>query len=432
MDSYGLSEDIGGACGEITVDNFEIFGLVVPSQQLEYKVSHMMDKSLESCCGYISVLPGAFSSFKYRAVQGKPLGEYFKLQDSDEKWNSTCYTSNMYLAEDRILGIEVVCQKEDSWRLEYVKGACASTDVPTKLGNLMKQRRRWLNGSFFSTLYAMNNWTRLLQTNHGFFRKFIFSLQLIYNIFNQMITLIAIATTFITMYIIIQCSFHETGAEHSALDDVLYYGMLGVFGFTFVLLIVYSLGNDSSNCNGIFTGIMVIYGVLNYISLTSMVVQFNKIFGNFDEEETEKDKLERRKSLLFGLVSIASIILSAVVHMEIFSVVFSILQYFFMIPTYLVIFQLYAFSNIHDVSWGTRASTAGVPLEVRKKAVKQDNEYRGFRSQVLLMYIILNFIVGYMVITIDVIWEYFPTIITASLLVITGTKLLGCILFRVL
>ena len=65
--------NIGGACGEIEVlipdkkDNGEEFGLlenmVMEAQYVEYKLSHYIDKSCESLFGFISVLPGAFSTF---------------------------------------------------------------------------------------------------------------------------------------------------------------------------------------------------------------------------------------------------------------------------------------------------------------------------------------------------------------------------------
>jgi chitin synthase len=117
------------------------------------------DKPLESSFGYVSVLPGAFSAYRYRAILGRPLEQYFHGDHSLADrlgpkgiYGMNIFTKNMFLAEDRILCFELVAKANERWTLTYVKPSKAETDVPETAVELIGQRRRWLNGSFAASV----------------------------------------------------------------------------------------------------------------------------------------------------------------------------------------------------------------------------------------------------------------------------------------
>jgi chitin synthase len=151
-----------GACGEIKAmlqHGKKLVNPVVAAQNFEYKMSNILDKPLESAFGFISVLPGAFSAYRFAALQNDksgqgPLEKYFAGEKMHGA-NAGIFTANMYLAEDRILCWELVSKRNCSWILQYVKAATGETDVPEEMADFILQRRRWLNGSFFAAVYSL-------------------------------------------------------------------------------------------------------------------------------------------------------------------------------------------------------------------------------------------------------------------------------------
>lgn len=191
--AFDLNSHLGGACGEIRVLKGPKWGNLlnplVAAQNFEYKMSNILDKPLESVFGFISVLPGAFSAYRYKALQNDgdgqgPLASYFKGEQL-HKIDAGIFESNMYLAEDRILCFELIAKRKSSWTLHYVKSAYADTDVPDNLPEFISQRRRWLNGSFFAAVYSISHAFKVFRTSHSFARKLLFQLEFLYQIISM-------------------------------------------------------------------------------------------------------------------------------------------------------------------------------------------------------------------------------------------------------
>ncbi|CAG8776288.1 4597_t:CDS:2, partial [Dentiscutata heterogama] len=123
---------------------------IVAAQNFEYKMSNILDKPFESIFGYITVLPGAFSAYRYIALQST-------VNDKGEEEGPL----------DRILCFELVAKRKCTWLLHYVKSSQAETDVPEDVIGLIKQRRRWLNGSFFASFYAISHFYHISRSDHS-------------------------------------------------------------------------------------------------------------------------------------------------------------------------------------------------------------------------------------------------------------------------
>ena len=80
------------------------------------------------------MLPGAFSTFRWEAIRGEPLTEFYKGLN---KTGQSMLKQNMYLAEDRTMCFEIVHQHGFKYRLMYLPGAVALTDPPPHLSALI-------------------------------------------------------------------------------------------------------------------------------------------------------------------------------------------------------------------------------------------------------------------------------------------------------
>ena len=101
----------GGVCGEIEVDLQDNRDMITTeyflesAQFFEYKLGHTPDKACESFFGFVSVLPGAYAMFRWKAIKGPPLDQFFKNVNTTEP--PACSGANEYLAEDRILCLQL-------------------------------------------------------------------------------------------------------------------------------------------------------------------------------------------------------------------------------------------------------------------------------------------------------------------------------------
>lgn len=202
--AFDIDSSVAGACGEIKAAKGKgwagLLNPLVASQNFEYKMSNILDKPLESVFGYITVLPGALSAYRYYALQNDvtghgPLSQYFKGETLHGQ-DADVFTANMYLAEDRILCWELVAKRDEQWVLKYVKSATGETDVPgiynlyfrggtsltiaDAVPEFVSQRRRWLNGAFFAAVYSLVHFKQIWKTDHTLWRKILLHVEFVY------------------------------------------------------------------------------------------------------------------------------------------------------------------------------------------------------------------------------------------------------------
>ncbi|KAA1099577.1 Chitin synthase, class 3 [Puccinia graminis f. sp. tritici] len=203
-----LNSNVGGACGGMCAMKSKgwlgLLNPLVAAQNFEYKMSNILDKPTESVFGYISVLPGAFSAYRYIALKNDeigrgPLASYFKGETLAGR-DPDVFTSNMYLAEYRILCWELVAKRGHNWVLKYVESAWGETDVPNEVPEFISQRRRWLNGSF-AAIYCLGHIGQMTRTEHSRKKALALYFEGLYSFLNLLFARFGLANYLVYQYI---------------------------------------------------------------------------------------------------------------------------------------------------------------------------------------------------------------------------------------
>ncbi|KAG0067786.1 Chitin synthase, class 1 [Linnemannia elongata] len=371
--AFDLNSNVAGACGEIKpvkgAGAKNLLNPLVAAQNFEYKMNNILDKPLESVIGYISVLPGAFSAYRYKALltspetpDSGPLVSYFKGEKPSP--DSGIFDANMYLAEDRILCFELVAKRNYAWTLRYVKAAWAETDVPDTVPELISQRRRWLNGTFFVALFSVFHFGKIYKSNHAYWRKFLFHLQFIYNVLSLFFSWFAIANIYLTFYILANSLTFPENAPNGRSDifKIVFTVLKYFYEFLVIAIFVLSMGNRPTGSKVLYTLAMVFFAILMvYMTFCAVWLTYLGIKMALDSGiKTLSAVLDEPhfRNVILSLASTYGLYLfGSVLYLEPWHMVTSFVQYLCMMPSYVNVLNVYAFCNTHDVSWGTKGDT---------------------------------------------------------------------------
>ncbi|QLI70985.1 Chitin synthase 2 [Metarhizium brunneum] len=360
--AFDTDSNVAGACGEIKAMKgrfgSNLLNPLVASQNFEYKLSNILDKPLESVFGYITVLPGALSAYRYHALQNDetghgPLSQYFKGETLHGQ-HADVFTANMYLAEDRILCWELVAKRGERWVLKYVKSCTGETDVPDAVPEFISQRRRWLNGAFFAAVYSLVQFRQILATDHTIARKILLYIEFVYQFVQLLFTYFSLANFYLTFY------FVAGGLTDKTVDP---FGhnigsvIFTILRYTCVLLIatqfILSLGNRPQGAKKLYLASMIIYGVImTYTSFACIYIVVRQLTGKSQDFAIGNNVFT---NLIVSMTStIGLYFVMSFLYLEPWHMFTSSLQYFLLLPSYICTLQVYAFCNTHDVTWGTK------------------------------------------------------------------------------
>ncbi|KAL2148611.1 hypothetical protein VTH82DRAFT_2165 [Thermothelomyces myriococcoides] len=365
--AFDTDSNVAGACGEIIAMKGKLgknlLNPLVASQNFEYKLSNILDKPLESVFGYITVLPGALSAYRFHALQNDetghgPLSQYFKGETLHGQ-HADVFTANMYLAEDRILCWELVAKRGERWVLKYVKSCTGETDVPDTVPEFVSQRRRWLNGAFFAAVYSLVHFRQIWLTDHTMTRKILLHIEFVYQFVQLIFTYLSLANFYLTFYFIAgglaDPQVDPFGGAAKYIFIILRYVCILLISTQFIL----SLGNRPQGAKKMYLASMLIYAVIMAYTLFACIYVVVRQFSKKGDARDEDDQIRLGNNVFTNLIvstssTVGVYFLMSFLYLDPWHMFTSFLQYLILLPSYICTLQIYAFCNTHDVTWGTK------------------------------------------------------------------------------
>lgn len=390
--AFDRDSNVAGVAGEIVAMKgkgwVNLLNPLVASQNFEYKMSNILDKPLESSFGYISVLPGALSAYRYIALKNHsdgtgPLNSYFRGEDlltNHHQRNSKTnfFEANMYLAEDRILCWELVAKRNESWVLKFVKLATGETDVPETVPEFLSQRRRWMNGAFFAALYFLRHANSIWYTDHSYTRKLFFCVEFFYQFVNLVFSFFSLSHFYLTFYFLTGSLISDKHIGRGGFWIFTFFNYLCICVLTSIF--VASIGNRPQASKNIFKTLMIL---LTTCALYALIVGFYFVISTIKRFGKSEVSTNVFVSIVVSMLATYGLyMLMSVFYLDPWHMITCSLQYFLMIPSYTCTLQIYAFCNTHDVSWGTKGDSN--PKEDKSdKYIIEKNEEGEFEAIVM-------------------------------------------------
>jgi chitin synthase len=262
----------------------------------------------------------------------------------------------------------------------------------------------------------------MYKSGHNILRMFFFHIQMIYNIANVIVSWFSLAAFWLTTSVIMNLVGQPTTENGNSafpfgntatpiINTILQYIYLGVLLLQFIL----ALGNRPKGSKLIYIASFFVFAL---IQLYIIVLSLYLVVRAFTTNTTDIDTHDGTKKFLetffgssgpgiiiialastFGLYYVASFLYWDPWHM--FT---SFFQYLLIAPSFINILMIYAFSNWHDVSWGTKGSdkaealpsaqtkkddkgTATVVEEVDKPQADIDSQFEATVKRALTPYV---------------------------------------------
>lgn len=384
------NKNVGAAASRVQVPTpKKTYNLIHAWQYGDFAAQKLLDWPAEIISGYLTVIPGQFCVFRWKALssnnenrliikeENTPLDYYFRGLT-----NLGPFESNMFLAEDRILGYEIISRKDCGWQLAYVPEVIAITDPCDSLTELFHQRRRWINSSFACNLWLTFKILNFLQKSGASFKQKIHTIFAIpWLIINCLIQWIFPALILILIGSLLN---DETGTSNpNLIFSIIKNLSLSIFSLLMIIQIsLFYYKRLSAKIEKVIVITAIIQVLIIFAGVVYYFINHRFLWGNLN-----------LVSILLFETSILLFIAALVSKDFLQNLIRNVLQYMIFRPFMLMLLTMYSFSNVHDCSWGTKGLNNS-SLEMKNKNVnKKLTQFKKFRLTTFLIWMGTNILI---------------------------------------
>jgi cellulose synthase/poly-beta-1,6-N-acetylglucosamine synthase-like glycosyltransferase len=346
-----------------------------PLQGFEFESSFLLNTSMFNIAGALPVLPGPCQMlwwpYLLKESENGVLDTYFKhINDSMKDINSNILRVNTVLAEDRILSFSMILRTFEL-KTVWVNKATFSYEPMMSWVKLLGQRRRWINGTISTFLYYLidsKGKDEYLMSGLGNRNsiKYLWIIQLyqsLLQILSPSFFSIAVYESFLQFFKTFPFLrtyfqlFEFKTPIYTFSQEMVFTSMYLAFYVLWVLISLI-LGKKSPCCNKscysfIMESIYLLFSFVN--AIVSTFIFFNIFDAN--------NRLVMFGPLIYILmfIWIVPFFLSLSLSFEsAFYYIMYSLPFFVNIAQYVSFVPTFAFSRLHDLSWGNRDSETNV------------------------------------------------------------------------
>jgi len=375
-------------------------------QCFDFESSNCVYNGAFALAGFLPVVPGPCGLFRYDHMCTPGVGTGKNPDGTDRtpvEWylhvintpaeKTGWIQGNLKLAEDRVLSYAAVLKTKRPAFMSFVTSAVFFFESEGKLSMLIKQRRRWINGTVAGYIWLLSElWGKSSLSIFRFI--YIYTLILI-----QLITYIG---AFFGPALIFSClhwSFNYVGEallHYDNYDSDIANSITLIMWFIWVLHIVHHSGKDSYNGLLFFTLIF-----LGAFTVACGATSFIHFYTTRDEPIHSPFTILENKE--FDEYDACFWIITANFFLPLFCSVFlsmfgsstklmllSMLHFYFFLPTLTAWMTSYSFCRTWDLSWGNRPTENEFDhLSSHDKAVKRE-EIQQKADCLTLFMLILN------------------------------------------